>query len=98
MDEPNAHLDLAHQLEVYRLARALAGEGQTVMMICHDLLVAPLMVDVAAAMYRGQIVAVGSPPEVLTARRLAEVFDTTATIAWDDGHRVTAQFASEDRR
>jgi len=98
MDEPNAHLDLAHQLEVYRLARALAGEGQTVMMICHDLLVAPLMVDVAAAMFRGQIVAVGSPPEVLTARRLAEVFDTTATIAWDDGHRVTAQFASEDRR
>jgi ABC-type cobalamin/Fe3+-siderophores transport system ATPase subunit len=56
------------------------------------------MVDVAAAMYRGQIVAVGSPPDVLTARRLAEVFDTTATIAWDDGHRVTAQFASEDRR
>lgn len=53
MDEPNAHLDLAHQIEVYRLARTLAGEGQAVLMICHDLLVAPLMVDLAMAMHGG---------------------------------------------
>ena len=31
LDEPNTHLDLAHQLEVYRLARTLAAEGQAVL-------------------------------------------------------------------
>ena len=61
MDEPNTHLDLAHQLEVYRLARALAAEGQAVLIICHDLLVSPLMVDRAVVMDRGQIVAGGQP-------------------------------------
>jgi iron complex transport system ATP-binding protein len=98
MDEPNAHLDLAHQLEVYRLARTLAGEGQAVLLICHDLLVAPLMVDAAIAMHQGQIVAIGQAREVLTAQRLAEVFNTTARIAWDDGGRVIAQFAAEPGR
>lgn len=98
MDEPNAHLDLAHQIEVYRLARMLAGEGQAVLMICHDLLIAPLMVDVAVAIHRGEIVAVGSAREVLTAQRLAEVFGTTASIVWDDDQRVTARFAPQDRR
>jgi len=92
MDEPNAHLDLAHQLEVYRLARTLAGEGQAVLMICHDLLVAPLMVDVAVVMHQGRIVAGGNTREVLTSQRLAEVFGTTASIAWDDRQRVSAQF------
>jgi len=92
MDEPNAHLDLAHQLEVYQLARTLAGEGQAVLMICHDLLVAPLMVDVAVAMHQGRIVAAGNAREVLTPQRLAEVFDTTASIVWDDCRRVVAQF------
>ncbi|MGC8642172.1 MAG: ABC transporter ATP-binding protein [Isosphaeraceae bacterium] len=97
MDEPNAHLDLAHQLEIYRLARSLADDGQAVMMICHDLLIAPLMVDIAAAMHRGQIVAVGPPTEIFTAGRLDEVFDTTATISWDVEYCVTAQFASDLR-
>jgi iron complex transport system ATP-binding protein len=64
-------------------------------MICHDLLVAPLMVDAAIAMHQGQIVAIGQAREVLTAQRLAEVFNTTARIAWDDGGRVIAQFAPE---
>ena len=59
LDEPNTHLDLAHQLEVYRLARTLAAEGQSVLIICHDLLVSPLMVDTAVVMDRGRIVAIG---------------------------------------
>ncbi len=97
MDEPNAHLDLAHQLQVYRLARFLAKEGQAVLMICHDLLVAPLMVDVAVVMHHGQIIATGSAPSVLTSQRLADVFDTTASITWEEGRRVIAQFAGDGR-
>ena len=92
MDEPNTHLDLAHQLEVYRLAKTLATEGQSILIICHDLLVSPLMVDKAVVMNRGQIVATGSVREVFDARLLAEVFATRAAISWGDASRVSAQF------
>jgi iron complex transport system ATP-binding protein len=92
LDEPNTHLDLAHQLEVYRLARTLAAEGQSVLIICHDLLVSPLMVDTAVVMDRGQIAAVGPVHEVLDARLLAQVFATKASISWGDASRVCAQF------
>lgn len=92
LDEPNTHLDLAHQLEVYRLARALAAEGQAVLIICHDLLISPLMVDTAVVMDRGKIAAAGPVHEVLDAKLLAKVFATNATIYWDDASRVCAQF------
>ena len=94
MDEPNAHLDLAHQLEVYHLAQTLAAEGQSVLIICHDLLVSPLMVDVAVVMNRGQIVAVGPVCEVLDATLLGQVFAAKASISWDTALRVVAQFGT----
>ena len=92
MDEPNTHLDLAHQLEVYRLARSLAAEGQSVLIICHDLLVSPLMVDRAVVMDRGRITANGLVHEVLDAALLARVFATKARISWGDALKVCAQF------
>ena len=92
MDEPNAHLDLVHQLEVYRLARELAAEGQAVLLICHDLLLAPLWVDAAVVMDQGRIVTVGPPGDVLQADLLHRVFAAKAEITWDDG-RVSARFA-----
>ena len=92
LDEPNTHLDLADQLEVYRLARTLAAEGQSVLIICHDLLVSPLMVDKAVVMDRGKIVAIGAVHEVFDARLLAQVFATNASISWGDRATVCAHF------
>ncbi len=92
LDEPNTHLDLAHQLEVYRLARTLAAEGQAVLIICHDLLISPLMVDTAAVMDRGRIVAIGPVRDVLDAKLLARVFATSASISWGAGPSVCARF------
>jgi iron complex transport system ATP-binding protein len=92
LDEPNTHLDLPHQLEVYRLGRALAAEGIAVLMICHDLLIAPLMVDRAVVMQDASIVAYGPPKEVLTSSRLAQTFSTQAEISWPHAQRVIADF------
>jgi iron complex transport system ATP-binding protein len=92
-DEPNTHLDFAHQLEIYGLARALAAGGQAVLIICHDLLISPLVVDMAVVMQRGRIVASGPPREALSAERLADVFATNASISWDDGLEVHARLA-----
>ncbi len=92
LDEPNSHLDLAHQIEVYRLTRSLAAEGQAVLMICHDLLVAPLMVDAAVVLAGGQVVAAGPPREVFDEKLIEQVFAAEVAISWDDARRVTARF------
>jgi iron complex transport system ATP-binding protein len=92
LDEPNTHLDLPHQLEVYRLARSLAAEGIAVLMICHDLLIAPLMMDRAVIMQDAAIVADGPPRDVLTPERLKQTFATPAQISWPDAQRVVAEF------
>ena len=92
MDEPNTHLDLAHQLEVYQLARTLATQRQSVLLICHDLLVSPLLVDTAVVIDRGQIAGIGPVCDVLTAAVLREVFSTRADIRWEEASRVCAEF------
>ena len=41
LDEPTTFLDIAHQLELAETARTLAGEGKAVVMVLHDLNLAP---------------------------------------------------------
>jgi iron complex transport system ATP-binding protein len=90
LDEPNSHLDLAHQLEVYRLVQSLAAEGLCVLIICHDLLISPLMVDIAVILHHGQLVASGPCKNVLTSAMLKEVFAVPVLISWQEPMRVFA--------
>jgi iron complex transport system ATP-binding protein len=73
-DEAVSHLDIRHQLELYRLAQALAGAGRTVVMVCHDLLLAPMFADQAVLLRAGRVAAAGTPEEVLAPRNLEAVF------------------------
>jgi len=93
LDEPALHLDIAHQLELYRRVRTLAAEGMAVLMVCHDLLVAPLFVDTAVLMAGGRTFAEGPAPGALTAENIAAVFGARARITWSDGAAVQATFS-----
>jgi iron complex transport system ATP-binding protein len=90
LDEPASHLDIAHQLEVFHLARALAGEGYTILMICHDLLIAPMFTDQALLMKAGQVVAAGTPAAVLNGANLVAVFGVGFHLSWPVPGQVTA--------
>jgi iron complex transport system ATP-binding protein len=92
LDEPAAYLDVAHQLELYRLVRLLASEGQAVLVVCHDILVAPIFVDRALLMACGRIVASGKPVEVLDAAHIRSVFGCNAIITWSGQASVQATF------
>ena len=82
LDEPASHLDIAHQLDVFHLARALAGEVYTVLMVCHDLVLAPLFVDEAVLLKEGRIFARGPVREVLRPEHLAACFGCALAITW----------------
>jgi iron complex transport system ATP-binding protein len=94
-DEPASHLDIKHQLGLYRLAQVLAAEGRTVVMVCHDLFLAPLFVDEAVLMKAGSAFAAGSTAEVLCPANLSRAFSVNMTLNWsaNDNQNIKLRLA-----
>jgi iron complex transport system ATP-binding protein len=90
LDEPALHLDIAHQLELYRLVRDLAVEGLAILMVCHDILLAPMFVDTVVLMAGGQLIGAGTATEVLTPSGISAAFGTRVHLTWIDGNSVRA--------
>jgi len=93
LDEPASHLDIAHQLELYHLVRQLAAEGQAVLMVCHDLLLAPMYADTAVLMANCRIMAIGTASQVFTTEYLKSVFGVRARIGWTSDGAIQALLA-----
>jgi len=73
MDEPTAHLDVAHQLQVARLVKGRSSE-ETVVAAIHDLNQATLMADRAIVIHEGKIAVDGPIEEVLRGPEIEDVF------------------------
>lgn len=82
LDEPNNHLDLRHQHE---LAARVADSGLTAVLTLHDLDMAAAYCGRVVLMSHGRVVADGAPAEVLTARRIEEVYGVQARCTDVDG-------------
>ncbi|MEU3430833.1 ABC transporter ATP-binding protein [Streptomyces gardneri] len=80
LDEPTNHLDVKHQLELMEL---LSGTGRTVLVALHDLSLAARYCDRLLLLHHGRLIAAGPPATVLTADRLAEVFEVDAELTAD---------------
>jgi iron complex transport system ATP-binding protein len=75
LDEPTAHLDIRHQVEVMQLLAALnERDGRTIIAVLHDLALAANFFPRVAVMDAGRIVADGPPAETLAAGRIRAVF------------------------
>ena len=86
LDEPTAHLDIAHQVEMFRIIKRLNTEsGLTVLSVSHDLNLAAAYSDRIAMMVGGRLAALGPPAEVLTGDLIREVFRTPVIV---DTHPV----------
>ena len=79
-DEPLASLDPGHQIDVMELLRAEADGGGLVIAVLHDLTMAARYCDRLLLMDGGRSVAVGPPPEVLSAARLRAVYGIDARV------------------
>lgn len=74
LDEPTAHLDLAHQYSVMSLARTLAADGLSVLTVIHDLNQALRFADQVVVLHDGQIAGAGNPADVLEPEFVQRVF------------------------
>lgn len=75
LDEPSSALDLKHRAGLVRHLRRLRDErGMTALVITHDLMLLDPAFDRVFAMRGGEVIAHGSPTEVLRDEVLSEVY------------------------
>jgi iron complex transport system ATP-binding protein len=75
MDEPTAHLDLRHQIDLLKLIKKQAREKDlTVLVALHDLNLASLFADRIAVVENGLLCVAGTPGETLTPEILSSVY------------------------
>lgn len=80
LDEPVAHLDIKHQLEVLDSVRSFAADGLSVVVCLHDLTLTALYADRVALLHGGKVQLDGSPEKVLNKEDLEYVYGTPVQI------------------
>ena len=83
LDEPTTYLDIAHQYDLLDLFARLHGQGTTVVAVLHDLNQAARYATDLIVMADGDVVATGTPAEVLTEQLVTDVFDLPCVVVPD---------------
>lgn len=80
LDEPTAHLDIGHQVQIMHLLKKLNEEGLTIVAVLHDLNLASLYCKRLVLLDKGRLRKVGQPQEVLTEKIINEVYETSIIV------------------
>lgn len=90
LDEPLNNLDIAHSVDMMRLLDDAARKlGRTIIIVLHDINFAVRYADYICAVKDGQIVAFGSPGEIMRDDVLSPIFNTDITVI-DGPHGLLA--------
>ncbi|WP_058912321.1 Fe3+-hydroxamate ABC transporter ATP-binding protein FhuC [Entomohabitans teleogrylli] len=75
LDEPTSALDIAHQVEVLALVHRLSQQrGLTVIAVLHDINMAARYCDHLVALRGGEMIAEGSPQELMSSATLERIY------------------------
>jgi iron complex transport system ATP-binding protein len=74
LDEPSAHLDIYHQVQLYRLLHDLTRRGLLVVAVTHDLNIALAKADRLLLMQHGAIRADGTPAEIVQPDLMRDIY------------------------
>ncbi len=84
LDEPTNHLDITYQLQIMDL---ISARGLTVVAAIHDLNIAAMYCDRIVALRKGEIIAEGTPAEVLTPALIGDLYRVKAQVTLRPGGR-----------
>lgn len=85
LDEPTTYLDISQQFKVDELSKELVAEGKTVLNVSHNLISALKNSDRIAVMDNGNLVAAGSPKEIIESEVIPAVFGVEVLSFEKDG-------------
>ncbi len=74
LDEPAAHLDIGHQLQLFRTLDEVRGTGVAVLAVVHDLARAAQWAERMLLVAEGRVAAEGAPAEVLASEAASRAF------------------------
>ena len=74
LDEPAAHLDIGHQLALFRVLDEVRSAGTAVLAVVHDLQRAAAWAERMVLLAGGRVMADGAPPDVLASPAAATAF------------------------
>lgn len=83
LDEPTTFLDIAHQVDLMELLTELHEEGRTLVAVLHDINQAARYATHMIAMKDGQVVAAGSPEQIVTEDMVRSVFGLECMVIED---------------
>jgi iron complex transport system ATP-binding protein len=93
LDEPAAHLDINHQVEVFELLHKIRAGGPAVVVVLHDLNLAAEYCERIILLKEGRVSAEGTPGEVITSKNLAGAFGVRLEVAPDpQTHRPVVHY------
>jgi iron complex transport system ATP-binding protein len=75
LDEPAAHLDIGHQLRLFRVLDEVRACGVAVLAVVHDLQRAAAWAERMVLLHHGRVVAEGAPDVVLQSLECSGAFD-----------------------
>jgi iron complex transport system ATP-binding protein len=82
LDEPIAHLDINHQVQILSLARRMADKESTAVLVAlHELNLAAEYCDRLILMSDGKVTAEGAPNQVLTPELLERAYGTSVQVS-----------------
>jgi len=83
LDEPTAFLDIAHEMSVFELLDALARDGQTVLLVSHQLNLVARFASHIVLLHEGHVAASGSADDVMRGEILERVYDWPLVVTRD---------------
>lgn len=83
LDEPTTFLDVAHEMAVFELLHELTAEGQTVLLVSHQLNLVARFADEIVLLHQGRIAASGTPDDVMRASVLERVYEWPLVVTRD---------------
>jgi len=84
LDEPTTYLDITYQVEILDMLTDLNKKyGTTIVMVLHDINLSARYADHIFALHKGQLVAEGTPEEVITSSLIKEIFGLDCMVIQD---------------
>jgi len=81
LDEPTSHLDIRHQIAIYRMMVRLAHDwGIAIVCVSHDVNLAGRFADELVLMKGGLVLAQGAPRDVICANVLSRAYDVAVEL------------------
>lgn len=80
LDEPLNNLDIKHQYRTLELIKNFTTNGNTAIVVLHDLNLAARFADKILLMEKGQVLSHGSPAEVFTQETISKAYNFPCTI------------------